>query len=63
MRIIRATKGKKVIVLDLAAGKPSDAAIAELVVGPSGNLRAPTLQVKDELIIGFSTELYETALA
>jgi arsenate reductase-like glutaredoxin family protein len=49
--------------LNLAKDRPSDEAIAELIVGPSGNLRAPTLQIGDELIVGFSNELYESVLA
>jgi arsenate reductase-like glutaredoxin family protein len=62
-KIIRATKGKKIVVLNLAKDRPSDEIIAELIVGPSGNLRAPTLQIGDELIVGFSNELYESVLA
>lgn len=30
-----------------------------LVLGPSGKLRAPTLVVGDELIVGFHPEVYE----
>jgi len=28
-------------------------------MGPSGNLRAPTLQVKEGFLIGFNSDLYE----
>ena len=62
MKTIRATKGKKVVDLDMTTDKPTDAAIAQLVIGPSGNLRAPTLQINGMLIVGFSRELYESAL-
>ena len=29
------------------------------VIGPSGNLRAPTWSVGTEFIVGFNTELYQ----
>ena len=29
------------------------------VIGPSGNLRAPTWRIGNEFIVGFNTELYE----
>jgi hypothetical protein len=31
-------------------------------MGPSGNLRAPTLQIGDRFIIGFNAEMYEKEL-
>ena len=35
------------------------AAILKSVMGPSGNLRAPTYRVKDQFIVGFNADLYE----
>ena len=29
------------------------------VIGPSGNLRAPTWRIGNEIIVGFNPELYE----
>jgi len=29
------------------------------VIGPSGNLRAPTWRIGNEFIVGFNPELYE----
>jgi len=29
------------------------------VIGPSGNLRAPTLKVGNSFVVGFNEELYE----
>lgn len=31
----------------------------KLVLGPTGNLRAPTLRVGKKLIVGFNQEMYE----
>ena len=53
---ILATKGKRVVRLDVKRGKPSDADLRALVVGPSGNLRAPTLRFGRTLLVGFDEE-------
>ncbi len=55
---IIASKGAKIISLDLAKDKPDDETLRGLVVGPSGNLRAPTLKIGRDLIVGFSDGLY-----
>ena len=57
---IISTKGKTVKRL-----KPENAAdeeIAALIIGPSGNLRAPAFLVDNRLIIGFHEEAYREAL-
>lgn len=33
--------------------------VLKRVMGPSGNLRAPTLRINDQFIIGFNPEMYE----
>lgn len=37
--------------------------ILQQVIGPSGNLRAPTLRVRETFIVGFNAELYDTWLS
>ncbi len=32
--------------------------ILKAAMGPSGNLRAPTVRIKDEFFIGFNPDLY-----
>jgi arsenate reductase-like glutaredoxin family protein len=49
-------RGKKVVAIDFARDAPSDAELKTLIIGPSGNLRAPTLRVGDRLFIGFNAE-------
>ena len=60
---IHAAKGKKCLEFVLRAGKlQGDASLEDVekaIVGPSGNLRAPTLFVGKQLYVGFSPELYE----
>ena len=55
--MIRVAKGKK--ILDLVPATDGKEAILQQAMGPSGNLRAPTYQVKDRFIIGFNADLYE----
>jgi arsenate reductase-like glutaredoxin family protein len=58
---VYATKGKNVLRLDMKTN-PADEEIAALVVGPSGNLRAPTLRLGDTLLVGFDEATYATFL-
>ncbi len=50
---IYATKGRKVVHLDLRRDKPDRAALAALLIGPTGNLRAPTIRKGRTLLVGF----------
>ena len=53
-------KGKKLVELDLKKDKPSQEEILKLILGPTGNLRAPTLKVGKKLVVGFNAEMYES---
>lgn len=53
-----AAKGTKVVELELLAGT-TDAEILALMLGPTGNLRAPTMKVGDTLYVGFPKEGFE----
>jgi len=50
-----AAKGTKVTELDLRRNPP-DAEILALMLGPTGNLRAPTMRVGDTIYVGFPKE-------
>ena len=52
-------KGKKVNYLNLKTDKPDEDAILALLLGPTGNLRAPTLRKGKTLVVGFNQEAYE----
>ncbi|MCA9128310.1 MAG: hypothetical protein KDB22_14560 [Planctomycetales bacterium] len=63
----RATKlvsarGKKVVSVDLRKETLTDDEIAKLMLGPTGNLRAPTLVVGKTLLIGFDQATYQEVL-
>ena len=50
------------VELDLKKDQPSEEEILKLVLGPTGNLRAPTLMVGKKLVVGFNEEMYEKTL-
>jgi len=56
---IYAAKGKNVVYVNMKKDKPDDETLTKLIVGPSGNLRAPTLRKGKTLIVGFNRETYE----
>ena len=56
---IYATRGQKVIHLNLKKDPPDDETLIKLLIGPSGNLRAPTLRKGKTLIVGFDEPTYE----
>jgi arsenate reductase-like glutaredoxin family protein len=48
--------------VNLKKDQPSDANLAKLLMGPSGNLRAPTIRRGKQLFVGFHEETYEQHL-
>ena len=59
---IYATKGRKIVHVDLRAEGVDTATLKGLLIGPSGNLRAPTLRVGRTLLVGFDAEAYRKVL-
>ena len=55
-------RGKKVAELDLSSGQANEEEILALMLGPTGNLRAPVLREGNKLIVGFNEELYKEVL-
>lgn len=55
---ITTVKGKKVV--ELTPCRDGREVVLAEVIGPSGNLRAPTLRIGDRFVIGFDGSLYET---
>lgn len=51
-------KGKRIVHVDLKKSPPSRAELLALVLGPTGNLRAPTLRKGRTLIVGFDEATY-----
>ena len=53
-------KGKN--IADFAVGSASSEEAINAMLGPTGNLRAPTLQAGDTLLVGFNEERYREVL-
>lgn len=58
VRELYVAKGKKVIHVDLKKDKPDDETLTALMLGPTGNLRAPTFRIGKTLVVGFDAETY-----
>jgi arsenate reductase-like glutaredoxin family protein len=59
---IVASKGKKVVVFDMKNDPPDDDTLVAYLLGPSGNLKAPTLRIGDTLLVGYGEEAYKQVL-
>ena len=59
---IYVAKGKRIVHVDLRRDKPPRADLLALLLGPTGNLRAPTLRKKRTLIVGFDETTYKDQL-
>jgi arsenate reductase-like glutaredoxin family protein len=59
LKEVYAAKGKKVVHFDLKKDKPGDDELAKVLLGPTGNLRAPALRIGKTLVVGFNQETYE----
>ena len=59
MDVLYAAKGKKAVRLDLKKEKPAKADLLALILGPSGNLRAPAIRKGRTLIVGFEEGMYK----
>jgi len=55
-------KGKKVVHLDLRKDKPAKSELLDLLLGPTGNLRAPTVRKGRTLLVGFDEATYKDIL-
>ena len=55
---IYAAKGKSIIHLDLKRDKPDETTLKSVLLGPTGNLRAPTLRLGRTLVVGFDEATY-----
>jgi arsenate reductase-like glutaredoxin family protein len=56
---IYASKGQKAVHLNLKKDKPSKDEILAVMLGPTGNLRAPTIKRGKTLLIGFDEDTYK----
>ena len=53
-----AAKGKKVTTIDLQSAPPADDVLVGLMLGPTGNLRAPMMRVGQTILIGYNDQAF-----
>ena len=51
-----AAKGKKVTTIDLRTAPPADDVLTGLMLGPTGNLRAPIMRVGQTILVGYNEQ-------
>jgi arsenate reductase-like glutaredoxin family protein len=55
---VYAAKGKKVVHFNLKKDQPGEDELSKILLGPTGNLRAPALRKGKTLVVGFDPEVY-----
>ena len=55
-------KGRKFVTFDMKKDPPDDATLLKAMLGPTGNLRAPTIKRGKTLLVGFNAEVYAAEL-
>jgi arsenate reductase-like glutaredoxin family protein len=51
-------RGKKVVTFDMKKAPPDDETLASYLLGPTGNLKAPTIRKGKTLLVGFGEGAY-----
>jgi len=55
-------KAKSTVIFDMKKDPPDDDTIVAEMLGPTGNLKAPTLRRGKTLLVGFSEKAYQDVL-
>jgi arsenate reductase-like glutaredoxin family protein len=55
-------RGKKIVEFDMKRSPPDDDTLAAHLLGPTGNLKAPTLRRGKTLLVGFGEDAYRQVL-
>ena len=55
-------KGSKLVTFDMKKDRPDDETLLSHMLGPTGNLRAPTVRTGKTLIVGFNQDVYAEKL-
>ena len=56
------SRGKKVVTFDMKKSPPDDATLLAHLLGPTGNLRAPTMRVGTTVLVGFDEATFRAEL-
>ena len=59
VNVIHSMRGTRVTTLNLRTDSVNDELLKKLMVGPTGNLRAPVLRKGKTLVVGFNEQVYQ----
>src|SRR5229473_1592524 len=62
IRHLYVARGKKVVHIDMESDPRGDDELKKLLIGPSGNLRAPTARAGDRMFVGFNPHEFAAGL-
>jgi len=57
-QLLVAAKGKKVTTIDLHSAPPAEDVLAGLMLGPTGNLRAPIMRIGQTILVGYNDQAF-----
>lgn len=60
--MIAIAKGKKVVTFSMKDDRPDDEMLLTHMLGPTGNLRAPTIKKGKKLLVGFNEDVYAATI-
>ena len=60
--VVVVARGKQLLTFDMREAPPDDDTLAAALLGPTGNLRAPTLRKGNTLLVGFGEAAYAQVL-
>jgi arsenate reductase-like glutaredoxin family protein len=59
VNMVVVARGKAVLTFDMKKAPPDDDTLAAALLGPTGNLKAPTIRKGKTLLVGFGEAAYE----
>ena len=62
IRTLIVARGKNATSFDLVKNRPDDSELIDKLLGPTGNLRAPTVRIGATLIVGYNDDVYRKLL-
>jgi arsenate reductase-like glutaredoxin family protein len=62
VKTIHVARGKSITHIDVKKDAPAADELAAKLLGPTGNLKAPTLKSGTAMLVGFNAEMYEEVL-
>ena len=57
--VVLVARGKNVVRFSMKKDRPDDDTLLAHLLGPTGNLRAPTMRVGRTLVVGYNEAMYD----